>query len=147
MEHLTTYTCRSRNSNSVWLFKYYLNGDLKGFEVLSGTLSQKQIIWLFTSSNFPVQESIIEKIWIPKLKDNFEIVKAAPILDFENLWNLYGLKVNKDKAEKVFLKLSDGDKVKCFLSLKAYEKYLQRTNQAKAHLVTWINQKRFNDEY
>jgi hypothetical protein len=55
--------------------------------------------------------------------------------------------VNKEKSEKAFGKLSPGEKVKCFLSLKAYEKHLKNTQQAKAHLVTFINQKRFNDEY
>ncbi|GEP52355.1 hypothetical protein FNO01nite_30270 [Flavobacterium noncentrifugens] len=81
------------------------------------------------------------------MKENFEIVKAEPILNFDTLWELYALKRKRELSEKAFNKLSEGDKVKCFLAIKPYNKDLAKTGQSKAHLVTWINQKRYNDEY
>ena len=148
MTQLTTYTVKSKAHGFVWLFKYHLNGAFCSFEILEGELSNNQIMWLFAGSNFPAHETIMKTMWLGKqLKSNFEIVQADPVLDFENLWELYGLKVKKEASEKAFNKLSPGDKIKCFLAIKKYFGFLQQSGQAKAHLVTWINQKRFNDEY
>lgn len=144
MDQLTTYTVKSKLNGFVWVFKYHLNGNFKCLEILEGELTGKQIHWL--QNQFPFTEPLIQH-WQKKLKDNFEIIQAAPVIEFENLWQLYGLKVKREHSEKAFNKLSDGEKVKCFLALKPYSKHLQKTGEARAHLVTWINQKRFNDEY
>ena len=113
MDQITTYTIKSKQNGFVWLFKYQLNGNFIGFEILDCQLSETQKKWL--KNNFPFVEDDIKE-WQKSLKDNFEIIKAEPILNFENLWNLYGNKVSKWDAEKAFNKLSDSDKIKCFLA-------------------------------
>uniref|UniRef100_A0AA94JML1 Uncharacterized protein n=1 Tax=Flavobacterium columnare TaxID=996 RepID=A0AA94JML1_9FLAO len=100
-EQLITYTVKSKTDGFIWLFKYHLNGIFKSFEIIDGELSAKQYQWLFCSGKFPGMESQLQG-WKEKLKDNFEIIKAAPVLDFENLWNLYNHKVKKHEAEKAF---------------------------------------------
>ena len=82
-----------------------------------------------------------------ELKANFEIVKAEPVLDFDNLWNLYGHKVAKWDAEKAYTKLKDADKIKCFLSIPGYKKYLSKTGIGVAHLATFINRQYYNDDW
>ena len=144
METLTTYTVKSKQNGYIWVFKYHLNGKLASFELMDCELSEKQEDWL--NGRFPFQEKHIV-VWQEKLKDNFEIIKAAPILDFEVLWNQYNYKVKKEKSEAAFNKLTPAEKIKCFMALPAYFKHLAKSKEAKAHLVTWINQKRFNDEY
>ncbi|WP_264521183.1 hypothetical protein [Flavobacterium sp. N1994] len=141
---LITYTVKSKQNGFIWVFKYHLNGKLASFELMDSELTEKQEDWL--NGRFPFQEKHII-VWQQKLKQNFEIVKAEPILDFDSLWELYGLKVKRQSSEAAFKKLSPAEKVKCFLALPAYFKHLTKSREAKAHLVTWINQKRFNDEY
>ncbi|MDX6187969.1 hypothetical protein SGQ83_01290 [Flavobacterium sp. Fl-318] len=148
MEQLTTYTVKSKVNGFIWLFKYYLKGDLKSFEVLDGQLSQKQIVWLFASSNFPATENIMKKIWMSKsLKDNFEISVSMPEINFENLWSLYGHKVSKFDSEKAFNKLKEADRIKCFLAVPSYQKYLIKSRIAIAHLSTFINRQYYNDDW
>jgi len=143
MEQITTYTVKLE-TNDVWVFKHSLNGLLVGFEVLEGELSQKQFDWLFVSAKIPIHESMINE-W--RKQPKLQIILNQPDISFENFWKLYGLKVKKETSEKAFNKLSDAEKIKCFLALRKYNKELQRTGQAKAHMITWINQKRYNDEY
>jgi hypothetical protein len=145
---LTTYTVKSKKKGLIFLFKYDLNGHLKAFEILEGELNPRQIRWLF-STNFPSDEIIMKTVWQKKqfVTDKFEIIKAAPVLDFENFWNIYNNKVKKFEAEKSYNKLKEPDKIRCFLAIKGYEKYLAKTGVAKAHLSTFINQRYFEDEW
>lgn len=145
MEQTITYILKAKTRSSVWVFKYRLNGILLEVKFLDMGLTQKQLDWLFKDGNFPFKEDMI-KSWKIDTK-LFEITKEMPDLSFDAFWPVYGLKVNKEKSQKAWEKLSDADRIKCWLALPLYEKHLQKTQQAKAHLVTWINQKRFNDEY
>lgn len=154
MNQETIYIIRSKLNGYVWRFKYHLNGDFKSFEILEGQLNAKQVLWLFggmikdkfQQAHFPILESTI-KIWESKLKENFEITIENPNLDFDTLWKLYDNKVKKFEAEKAFKKLKEPDVIKCFLTVKEYDKYLQRKGVAKAHLSTFINQRYFEDEW
>lgn len=148
MDQLTTYTVKSKQSGYIWLFKYGLNGNFISFQIMDGELSNKQIQWLFASENFPATETIMKSIWMGKtLQSNFEIIKAEPILDFVNLWNLYDNKVAKFDAEKSFNKLKDADKIKCFLAIPGYKKYLAKKAVGIAHLATFINKRYFEDDW
>lgn len=147
MEQLTTYTVKSKEKGLIFLFKYDLNGHLKAFEILEGELTPAQQSWLF--AHFPSNESQMKIVW-QKTKvftDKFEIIKATPVLDFENLWNIYNNKVKKFEAEKSYNKLKEPDKIRCFLAIKGYDKYLAKAGVAKAHLSTFINQRYFEDEW
>ncbi len=139
----TSYTVKLEN-NDVWVFKYNLKGLLVGYEVLDGELSDKQFEWLFPQGKLPIKESIIDE-W--RKKKNLKIVLDEPDISFENLWKQYGYTKSKQDSEKAYSKLNKGEKIKCFLALKDYEKDLAKSGTAKAHLSTWINKKRFNDEY
>lgn len=148
MEQLTTYRVKGKTIGLTFLFKYYLNGALKSFEIVEGELNEQQIGWLY-SPNFPATETDIIQVWA-KAKyhiKHFTVEKFAADLSFDAFWKIYDLKINKEKSQKAYEKLSEADKIKCFLAHPKYLKHLQLTGQAKAHLVTWINQKRFNDEY
>lgn len=145
-ENFTTYTVKSKNSTTVWRFKYHLNGSLNEFKILEGIPTEKQFDWLFKKGQFPYYESQI-KDWEKKLKDNFEILKGEPELTFEALWNLYNLKVKRIESEKAFKKLKEAEVIKCFLAVPGYDKYLQKRQTGKAHLSTFINQRYFEDDW
>ena len=148
MEQLTTYTVKSKEKGLIFLFKYDLNGNWKSTELLEGELSPTQIKFLF-SPNFPATETLMKTVWQKdKLyTERFEIIKAAPVLNFENLWQIYNHKVKKFEAEKSYNKLKEPDKIRCFLAIKGYDKYLAKAGVAKAHLSTFINQRYFEDEW
>ena len=138
-----TYTVKIR-SGQIWKFKYNLNGILIHFEVMEGDLSEKQEKFLYVNGKFPWKE-IHLKDWEKRYPPT--VVEVTDFdLSFENFWNRYGLKVKKEPSEKAWNKLTDADKIKCFIRLKKYNQFLASSGQAKAHLVTWISQKRFNDE-
>jgi len=149
MTQLTTYRTMGRDIGLVFLFKYDLNGHLREFKIEEGELTAKQMKWLFGSSNFPADESIMRSVWMsdPDYRKKFVVEKSAADLEFESFWKIWNLKIKKEHAEKAWNKLSEADKIKCFLIHKHYENHLNKTRQAKAHLVTWLNQKRYNDEY
>lgn len=145
MEQLTTYTLRAKTRDSVWVFKYNLNGIIAEVKFLQMGLTQKSCDWLFKDGNFPYKESIIKE-WKLDVK-LFEIIKEMPDYSFETLWNLYDNKVKKFEAEKSFKKLKEPDVIKCFMAIKGYNIYLAKKQIAKAHLSTFINQRYFEDEW
>lgn len=111
---------------------------------MEGDLSHNQEKFLYLDGKFPWKEAHI-KSWSKQYKQTTVEVGEAD-LSFDNFWKRYDYKVKKELSEKAWNKLPDADKIKCFLRLKKYHQNLATTGQAKAHLVTWINQKRFNDE-
>lgn len=143
MELEKTYTVKIR-SGQIWKFKYNLKGILIHFEVMEGDLSDKQEKFLYVNGKFPWKE-IHLKDWEKRYPPT--VVEVTDFdLSFDNFWNRYNLKVKKELSEKAWNKLPDADKIKCFIRLKKYNQFLASSGQAKAHLVTWLNQKRFNDE-
>lgn len=143
---LKTYTIKSKNSNNVWVFKYGLNGFLNHFEILEGSLSEKQEHWLDELRHFPIREKTMLD-WKMNLKHNFEISIGEPDLSFDAAWSLYDNKVKKVFAERSWEKLSKGDVVKVFLHIPKYLKRIAKTKEAQAHFATYLNQRYFEDEY
>lgn len=149
MEQLTTYRAKGKELGLIFLFKYDLNGNLREFKIEEGDLNGNQMKWLFAQANFPANESIMRSVWMKeeKYKKVFEVEKFTADISFEAFWKIWDLKVKRENSEKAWNKLKEADQIKCFLNYKKYQEHLNKTGQAKAHLVTWLNQKRFNDEY
>lgn len=147
MNQLTTYRAKGKDLGLEFLFKYDLNGNLRLFEIVTGELNETQIAWLY--NRFPATEHMMKSIWMgnPNYKNKFEVQTSPADLSFEAFWLIWNLKVKKELSEKAWNKLTEADKIKCFQNHKRYQEHLNKTGQAKAHLVTWLNQKRYNDEY
>lgn len=142
---LTTYTIKSKNSNNIWIFKYSLNGFLNHFEVLEGTLSEKQEHWLDEKGNFPIREKTMAE-WKKNLKENFEIQIGEPDLSFDAAWIIFNNKVKKVYAMRCWAKLSKADIVLVFIHIPKYLKRIAKTKEAQAHFATYLNQRYFEDE-
>ena len=147
MESLTTYRATGKTIGLVLLFKYDLKGNLREFKIEEGELTNEQMIWLY-SERFPANEQLIKR-WSTNdnYKKVFTVEKFIADLSFESFWKIWDLKVKRENSEKAWNKLNEADRIKCFLNYKNYQRHLNLTGQAKAHLVTWLNQKRYNDEY
>jgi hypothetical protein len=138
------YTVKMQ-SGDIWLFKYNLKGVLVFFDVLEGDLTDKQEKFLYLEGKFPWKEAHIET-W-KKLYKTIAIEVGELDISFKALWNLYDNKVSKFDAEKAFNKLSDADKIKCFLAIPGYKKYLAKKGTGTAHLATFIHRQYYNDEW
>lgn len=147
MEPITTYRAKGKAIDIVLLFKYDLNSNLKLFEICEGQMKDNQLQWLF--SRFPINENDMITVWMKNEKYTkvFDIEKSPADLSFEALWNLYGYKESRKDAEKFFNKLTEQQKIKCFIQVPKYKKKLAQSITAQALLATWINKERFNDEY
>ena len=146
---LTTYTVKSKNSNNVWEFKYDLNGNLKAFKVLEGILTDAQMIWLFRKGNFPVLESIIKTIWLPNLKQNFEITVGDIDLSFDAFWNAYANKVGKRKeTENKWSRMPKAEKIQVLSNISKYNNYLKYyPKQQKQYPSTYLNQEAYKNDW
>lgn len=142
MSELITYKVTFKETADEWLFQYKnSDGVIHSFYNLKGV----RVLKLFDNGQFPGTKNEIEN-WT-KYKQLVTIEMVLDDYSFEAFWKVYNLKVKKEPSEKAFEKLSLVDKIKCFNGLKKYDEFLAKSSQAKAHMVTWINQKRFNDEY
>ena len=148
MEQITTYRVSGKSTGIVFLFHYDLNGFLKGFKLEEKHLTEQQEAWLFAPNHFPSNEAKM-KFWAKSedFTQKFDVEIAPADISFEAIWKLWDLKLKREHSEKAWNKLTDSDKIKTFLNHKPYQNHLTKTGQAKAHLVTWLNQKRYNDEY
>lgn len=142
MEQVITYTIKSKTDGFIWLFKYDLNGIFKSFEILDGELSPKQYNWLFCTGNFPAKQIMLEG-WKEKLKANFEIVKAEPVIDFEVFWKTYpynGLS-KKKIAQDRWNKLKDAEKIKILMKIPEFKKLKAKEGTAFPYAEVFINQR------
>jgi hypothetical protein len=140
----TTYTVKIR-SGEIWQFKYNLNGILTYFNVMEGDLTDKQEKFLYQNGKFPFKEVHL-KDW-EQLYPPTKVEITPPDLSFEAGWNQYSHKLARQDAEKSFKKMTDAERLKFFLSLPAYERYLMATGIAKCHMATYINKKYYENEY
>lgn len=144
-EPLTTYTVKGKNTPTVWEFKYDLKGVLKDFKLLEGELNEQQQTWLFHKARFPYYENSM-KSWQKAIK-NFEVIVGKPDLDFTTFYNLYRYKVGKLEAQRAWKKLNKADQLKAIKQIKAYEGFLHRKRIEKVHPATYLNKRRFDDEF
>jgi len=146
---LTIYKVKGKKSDAEFLFKYDLNGNLMLFEIVGAPLTDKQILWFFKENNIPSREQFMVDYWLklPEFKNNFEITKVPADVSFDALWLLYDYKVSKADAIKSYNKLTEAERIKCFIGIKPYEEHLIKTKTAKAHLSRYINGKYFENEY
>lgn len=146
---LKQYRATGKTTDLVFLFKYRLNGHMQGFEVLQGEMNDRQLNWLLNEGRFPVSEYAMKAVWMrgEEYREKFTIVAIPADLTFDAFWEAYDNKVKRVMAEKLWEKLSETDKIKCFLALPGYNAYLARKGTSKALMPTFINQKYYEDDW
>ena len=92
-----------------------------------------------------IESSIIEKNII---EDSIKVKDQTDEL-FEQFWNIYPRKVQKERSKKAFNKLSKADKDLAFDHLEAHKEYWNRSARSAEHIphaATWLNGKSWLDE-
>lgn len=142
MEELITYKVTFKETADEWLFQYRKSdGVIYSFINMKGN----RVLNLLDKNQFPGTIKRIEEWTVLK-----KIISIELVLDsytFDEFWEKYNLKQKKEFAEKAFNKLTLVDKIKCFAKLASYDAYVIAKGINKQLMVTWINQKRFNDEF
>lgn len=142
MEEFITYEVTFIETKEKWIFQYRKSDQiLHCFINLKGS----SFINLLRKQTFPENVAMIEQ-WA-QYKKIVTIELKLQDYSFESFWKEWNLKIKKEQALKEWEKLDLVTMVLCFSKNKEYDKYLAKTGQAKAHLVTWLRQKRYNDEY
>jgi len=142
MEKLITYKVTFKETKDEWLFQYReLDKVIYSFFNLKGN----RILTLLDKNQFPGTIARMEEWKQYKQKISIELVLDD--YSFDSFWEKYNLKQKRELSEKAFNKLSLVDKIKSFNKLPFYDAYINAKGINKALMVTWINQKRYNDEY
>lgn len=142
MEDYITYKVTFKETADEWLFQYRTDGVIYSFFNIKGN----RMLTLLDNNQFPGLKERVED-WALNYKAKITVELMLEDYSFEAFWTKYNLKVKKELSQKAFEKLNLVDKILCFAKLQKYDESLIKTKQNKAHMVTWINQKRYNDEY
>lgn len=142
MEDYITYKVTFKETADEWLFQYRTDGVIYSFFNIKGN----RMLTLLDNNQFPGLKERVED-WALNYKAKITVELMLEDYSFEAFWTKYNLKVKKELSQKAFEKLNLVDKILCFAKLQKYDESLVKTKQNKAHMVTWINQKRYNDEY
>lgn len=142
MEDYITYEVTFIETKEKWIFQYRKSDKiLHCFINLKGS----SFINLLRKQTFPENVEMIEA-WA-KFKKIVTIELKIEDYSFDSFWKEWNLKIKRDQAEKEWDKLDLVTVIRCFAKNKEYDAHLLKTGQAKAHLVTWLRNKRYNDEY
>ena len=86
--------------------------------------------------------------------DGVPLVEAEEVepYPFERFWNLYNFKHDKQPAEKAWKKLNNKDRAAAMAAIPNYHAYLEHKrstgfNQNQAYAATYLNKRRWEDDY
>jgi hypothetical protein len=104
--------------------------------------NQAAIIWLKTY--MPVNE-----MDLPKLRKQIEgtITEIPEDLSFDRFWNMYDHKVNRKRAEPLFEKLSEADKMLAIMRIKHYQNYCGVKSRPLADPDGYLSKRHFETNW
>lgn len=94
--------------------------------------------------------STFEQPTVSTLFENEPVRKSKTIAEqlegFDTFYDAYAKKVNRDKAERAWLKLKPEERQKAIEVVSEWVSSMVNDKQFQPHPATWLNGKRFNDE-
>ncbi len=133
------YILTSKRFIGSLVFEYDLEGILIGFKN-EANLDTEQIEFLY--KNFPFTD---DKLPYTAGKGT---IKEITDLSFNRFWDDYAYKVgNKKKAEKLWIALSESERLAVLDSLKRYNYYLKMTNIARVYPERYLSHRRWENEF
>lgn len=134
------YILTSKQLEGSLLFEYE-NGIIKQF-TNEAKMTVPQLKWL--ADHFPVAEKMLIKM---ARQYGWQLREVQQDLSFEAFWNRYAYKVgNKKRAERLWNKLSEANKIKALNYLSYYDGFLLNNPSInKLYPETYLNQERWNN--
>lgn len=118
---------------------------LQVVNVQGTTMDEQQIGYLirlvpvrFTDNNAFL--SAFGKASLTVVSDDYEVT-------FDEFWDAYGHKVNRNRCEPLWGKLTKPERVRAFVGVKIYLRYLQRVTRAKADPEKYLKDKYWLTEW
>lgn len=133
----TIYSFQSIQTKSEALFSYQNGGLVKVDLSHNEDMSIEKLTWLYTciaSMSLSVENNLLEFAKVGLIgelpvKDLFVLTKIETVPNFDLFWNTYAKKQKRIRAEKLFNKLNDAQKIQCVAAAKTYNDYLKRTGK------------------
>ena len=143
---MKTYALRSLKYSELEVYYTYTKEGLLLSVEVKGEIPVETRKKTFTTA-FILENELLAYASINKQKVTVREVPSD--LSFTRFWNAYNYKVgNKDRAEKLWYKLSDAEKLFCLEQIKAYDGWLlNKKNMEKTYAETFLNQKRFTNNF
>lgn len=137
------YILQSDRFNGDINIEYNELGLLKALHV-NAELEPNQWQWL--RKDFPVTIDILFNL---ESTSSLRVTEVSDDLSFGVFWEAYKYKVgNKKQAEKIWNLLSEVDQVSALASIPKYLHWLAcRPNMEQTHATTWLNQRRWENDY
>lgn len=103
--------------------------------------------WRWFLGNAPYRHQDFLERW--KVNPSLDVREVPEDLSFTAFWNAYSYKMgDKKRAEKLWNALSDAERSQALQAVPQYEFWLaKRPTVEKAHATTWLNQRRFENEF
>ena len=135
------YSITSTAFDGELTFCYNEHGILTGF-FNDATLANEHLHFLH--AHFPMVEMLLEKM--AGNSKTMTIRLTTNEVTFEEFWEAYNLKVDKQDAIKAWDKLSQADRVQAFERIPQYNYYMMgRPNQNRLYPATYLRGKWEND--
>jgi len=136
------YIAQSPAFNGDLILGYDDDGFLAVVEV-AAKLDEKQWAWL--GRNFPVTSTALKLLTVTS---KLTVKEMPNDLSFDLFWKLYNYKVGDKKAtEKSWNLLPEVDKVAALAGIPRYLFWLSTKTIEQSHAKTWLNQRRWENEY
>ena len=127
---------------------YGIDHKLQFVDFMKSDLTDSQIE--FFKSNLPAQFQLSSQELLGFFGTaRLNITDEKYFVGFEQFWNRYDLKRNRDRCEKIWSKLSQADQVAAFFKLGRYERYCQVNISwyTKADPDTYLRNKYWNNDW
>ena len=135
------YTLTSTTFDGELTFTYNEDSVLTGF-FNDSTMRIEHLQFLHTC--FPVVESLLEKL--AGNSKTLTIKLTTQDVTFEQFWDAYAMKVDRQDALKVWDKMSRTEQIKAFEGIPSYNYFLMvRKNQERMYPATYLRGKYDND--
>jgi hypothetical protein len=121
---------------------YNESGFLIKVEILM-EMTTAQRDWFF--GNLPITlKSLLEDFKTVKM----QVVELQEKISFVSFWDTYAYKIGKkDRAEKLWKQLNDEERTACMLAIPKYKKYIYGRTIEMVYPETFLNQRRWENEF
>lgn len=122
------------------IFGYDHNGDIVFYE--NNIANEVVVKWM--KRFLPVDEKELE---VFKTKIQATVTEIQEDLTFERFWVVYDKKINRKRAEPLYDKLNDAEKMQAIVRIKAYHEYCQAKHRGVADPEKYLRDRFFETEW
>lgn len=146
MNNKYTITFKGKHQDINILTEYCEEGVLKALRFEESNIGKEAAY--FCLMRIPILEDGLLQI-TGELGATIRVTPVPQDLSFTAFWEAYGYKIgDKTRTMKLWVALTDADRIKCLRSIRQYNQFLQqRPNMERLYPETYLKQERFRNEF